>query len=171
MERHDTGILLNPTNIKLQRGYFKEMVRLLGIQVIYRAPRENKRYDGHGELDSFFYEPLRVGCIFDEHPVEKTMRKLGWNAELAEGSSIIHVPYDLFRLQKGALFIVPSALDDAKGRLFRVNEMSTIAVYPASVACQIAPVWESAFEPSQLEHEDNDFNLLRGEGNGEGNGR
>lgn len=163
MDGFDTGILLNPKNIKLHRKYFSEMVKLLGIQTVYRAPREDKHYDGHGELDSFYYEPLAVGCIFDEHPTEKTMRKLGWNSELSEGSSLIHVPYDLFGLQKGALFIVPSALDHAKGRMFRVNEMSTIAVYPASVACQIAPMWESSFEPSQLEHEDNDFNLLRGE--------
>ena len=163
MESQDTGILLNPANIKLHRRYFGEMVRLLGIQAVYRAPRENKHYDGHGELDSFYYEPLRVGCIFDEHPVERTMRKLGWNAELSDGEAVIHVPYDLFGLQRGALFIIPSALDGAKGRVFRVNEMSTIAVYPASIACRIAPVWESTFEPSQFEHDDNDFNLLRGE--------
>ena len=164
MEANDTGILLNPKNIKLHRKYFSEMVRLIGIQVVYRAPRENKHYDGHGELDSYYYEPLAVGCIFDSQPSQKTMRVLGWNSELSEESSLLHVPYDLFGLQKGALFVVPSALDGAKGRLFRVNELSTIAVYPASVSCLIAPMWESSFERSQMEHDDNDFILLRGEG-------
>lgn len=163
MESKDTGLLLDPANIKLHRKYFEEMVRLLGIQVVYRAPREDKHYNGHGELDSFYYEPMSVGCLFEEHPVEKTMRKLGWNSELMENSSVIHVPYDLFGLQKGALFLVPSAFDHSKGRLFRVEEMSAIAVYPASIACRIAPVWKSDFEPSQLQHEDNDFSLLGGE--------
>ena len=44
-------------------------------------------------------------------------------AELQENSSIIHVPYDLHKLEVGALFEVPSGLDDAKPRLFRVISM------------------------------------------------
>lgn len=160
MDRQDTGILLNPANIKLQRKYFEEMVRLIGINVVYRAPRENKHYDGHGELDSFYYEPVMVGCIFDEHPNQWTMKKLGWVSEMQDSASLIHVPYDVPKLQDGSLFIVPSGIDGAQGRLFRVIAMSSIAVYPATIACQIAPVWESKFERSQLTHKDNDFNLL-----------
>jgi hypothetical protein len=64
---------------------------------------------------------------------------MGWVAELQEGSSIIHVPYDLERLETGALFEIPSGLDNAKPRLFRVISMQNIMVYPASIACEIAP--------------------------------
>ena len=160
MDKVDTGLLLNPVNIKLHRQYFKEMTRLLGINVIYRAPREDKHYNGHGELDTFYYEPQVVGCIYDEHPNQWTMKKLGWVAELDESTSVIHVPYDLPGLQAGALFIIPSALDHAAGRVFRVIKMSTITIYPASVACQIGPVYENTFEQSQLDHSDNNFNLL-----------
>lgn len=160
MDKTDTGLLLNPVNIKLHRQYFKEMTRLLGINVIYRAPREDKHYNGHGELDTFYYEPQVVGCIYDEHPNQWTMKKLGWVAELDESTSVIHVPYDLPGLQAGALFIIPSALDHAAGRVFRVIKMSTITIYPASVACQIGPVYENTFEQSQLDHSDNNFNLL-----------
>jgi hypothetical protein len=60
-------------------------------------------------------------------------------AELQENSSIIHVPYDLKNLQVGALFEIPSGLDEAKPRLFRVISMQNIMVYPASIACEIAP--------------------------------
>lgn len=35
------GILLND-NIKLHRIYFKEMCKLIGIKVVYRAPRPDK---------------------------------------------------------------------------------------------------------------------------------
>lgn len=160
MDRVDTGLLLNPTNIKLQRKYFKEMTKLKGLQVIYRAPRENKHYNGYGELDSFYYEPIVVGCIYDEHPNQKTTRKLGWAVELDEGTSIIHVPYDLPGIQNGALFIVPSGLDKAEGRLFRVIDMSNVSMYPASIACRIEPVYENTFEQSQFDHSDNNFNLL-----------
>ena len=76
MDNKDTGILINK-NILIYRQYFKEMVKLVGINVVYRAPRKDKAYDTYGELDSNYYEPIVVGCIFDEHPTQKTMKKLG----------------------------------------------------------------------------------------------
>lgn len=160
MERQDTGLLLNPTNIKLHREYFKQMCSLIGINAIYRAPRENKHYNNEGELDTFFYEPKVVGCIFDEFPNQWTMKKLGWVTEMDEGTSLISVPYDLEKLQAGSIFIIPSGLDHAEGRLFRVLKMSNIAIYPASITCEIAPLWKNDFEKSQHNHTDNDFSLL-----------
>jgi hypothetical protein len=77
--------------------------------------------------------------IFQDHPDQKTLKKMGWVTELQEGSSIIHVPYDLEKLEVGALFEIPSGLDNAKPRLFRVISMQNIMVYPASIACEIAP--------------------------------
>ena len=161
MENKDTGLLLDKQNIELQRFYFEEMVRLKGINLIYRAPRENKTYNGYGELDSFFYEPLVVGCIFEDHPNQFTMKKLGWNSELQESVSIVHLPYDTPRLQKDALVIVPSGIDNSEGRIFRILRMSTTCIFPASVACQIAPVWKNDFEHGQMDHSDNNFNLLK----------
>ena len=60
---------------------------------------------------------------------------------------MIHVPYDLPNLEVGALFIVPSGLDNAVGRVFRVISMQNIMVYPASITCEIAPEWEDVDEP------------------------
>ena len=143
---NDYGVLLNK-DIKLHRKYFKEMVKLLGINCIYRAPLSGKNFDKHGDLDSRYAKGLVVGCIFQEHPDQKSLKKMGWVAELQESSSIIHVPYDLPDLQVGALFIVPSGIDHAVGRVFRVISMQNIMVYPASIACEIAPEWEDIDEP------------------------
>lgn len=160
MDKNDVGVLLNQNNIKLTRLYFKQTCKLIGIRVIYRAPMENKTWDGFGELDGSFYPPEVVGCLFTEHPNQKTVKKMGWVAELQENSSIIEVPYDLKNLQIGALFIVPSGLDDARGRVFKVISLESIGVYPASILCEIAPVYENIFDRSQIQHEDNDTNLL-----------
>ena len=160
MDKKDVGVLLNENNIKLNRLYFKQTCKLIGIQVIYRAPMPNKTWDGYGELDGSFYPPEIVGCLFTEHPNQKTMKKLGWIAELQENSSIIEVPYDLKNIQIGALFILPGALDSSKGRVFRVISMETIGVYPASIMCEIAPVYEDSFDRGQIQHTDNDMNLL-----------
>ena len=73
---------------------------------------------------------------------------------------MIEVPYNLKDLEIGALFIVPSGLDDAKGRVFKVISMQNIAVFPVSITCEIAPVYESTFDRQQMQHEDNNMNLL-----------
>lgn len=161
MNNNDTGLLLNEHNIKLQRQWFKEMTKLHGIKVIYKAPREDKTYDMYGELETNYYEPIITNCIFEEYPTQRTMKKLGWDSILSDENSIIHVSYDLQNLQVGALFIIPSALDNSEGRVFKVIRMSTIAIYPASITCEIGPMWESEFEKSQLHNfEKTNFNLL-----------
>ena len=140
------GMLLTP-EIKLHRKYFLEMAKLLGIQLIYRAPLPGKTFDEHGDLNANYYPGQVVFGIFQDHPDQKTLKKMGWVAELQENSSIIHVPYDLLNLQVGALFIIPSGLDKAEGRVFRVISMQNIMVYPASIACEIAPEYEDIDEP------------------------
>jgi len=141
------GLLLNK-DIKLHRMYFQQMTKLIGINVIYKAPLPGKTFDTHGDLDSGYYQPIVVGCIFNDHPDQKTLKKMGWVAELQENSSIIHVPYDLPHLEVGGLFVIPSGLDNAEGRVFRVISMQNIMVYPASIACEIAPEYEDTIEPA-----------------------
>ena len=157
MDNKDTGLLLSETNLKLQRRYFMEMTRLKGINVIYRAPRKDKHYNGYGELMSFYQDPEVVGCI-------ARCVAQGYFTALSEDNAVIHVPYDLHDLQKGALFIVPSAIDRAKGRVFRVERMSTTTMFPASIACEIAPVLDSTFQRDSLHHDTNNFSLLPEEG-------
>ena len=131
------GLLISP-DIKLHREWFKQMVALHGINCKYKAPLKNKDYDIYGDLQTGYKPEIVVGCLFQEHPDQKSLKKAGWVAELQEGSSVIHVPYDLQGLEVGALFEVPSGLDNAKPRLFRVISMQNIMVYPASIACEIA---------------------------------
>lgn len=163
MENKDTGILLDKRNIApLQRFYFEEMTRLLGINVLFRAPKEGmKQQDLYGELDAVYEPAIVVGCIYNEHTDQKTMKKLGWNAERTDSTPVIHVPYDLKGLQAGALFIIPSGLDNAEGRVFKVLDMSYVPVYPASIACELGPVLKSDFEKVQKhDFTHSDFNLL-----------
>lgn len=157
------GLLLNEKNIKLQRKWFIEMCKLVGVKVIYRACRPNKHWTTYAEIDSNYFEPIVVDCIFNETPDQVTMKKLGWVSELSENASIVSVPYDTPNIQVGALFIVPSALDNAKGRLFRVTKLSTIMVYPASVTCELVPEYEDTFQDSSYSYKSTSFNLLNKE--------
>lgn len=162
MDNKDTGLLLNEHNIKLQRQWFNEMCHLLGIRAKYRFPtKSSKDRDINGELYAFYSEETPVFVIYEQNPPHKTMKKLGWVSELDEGLSIISVPYDLPNLQEGCLFKLPAAFDGAEGRLFKVIKMSGVHIYPASITCEVGPVYESDFDRSQLQHIDNNTILLR----------
>ena len=157
----DFVILISP-DIKLHRMWFKQCVTLHGINCKYRAPLNNKDYDKYADLQTGYKPEITVGCLFEEHPDQKSLKKAGWVAELQEGSSIIHVPYDLPDLQVGALFEVPSGLDTGKGRVFRVISMSNIMIYPASIACEIALEYINVDEQHFITsaHEKEDMPLL-----------
>lgn len=167
MENNDTGLLLNKKDIEMHRKWFKEMCNLIGIKVLFRSLKEPySNWNLHGELDAHYNAPVLEGCIFDEHPTQWTMKKLGWNAEQNDSTSIIHVRYDLEGLEAGALFVIPSGIDHSEGRVFRVTRMSTIQIYPASVACEIAPEWEDEQEASEVnDFSKSDFNVMKSEDN------
>ena len=157
------GLLLNKQDILLQRSYFNELVTMIGVKVKHRAPRPDKHYTTYAEIQGNYFEPEQVGCIFVEHVDQKTMKKLGWNAELDTSAAIISVPYDLNGLQKGSLFYIPSAFDNTPERLFRVTELSSIMIYPASITCQLVPEYDNTFSQNLFDHKRNSFNLLRDE--------
>lgn len=156
------GALLTP-DIKLHRGWFKEFVKFHGINVIYRAVKPGKKWTNYAELDTNFEEPTLESCIFEEHPTQQTMKMLGWVSELQESSSVIHIRYDLPNIQVGCLFIVPSGLDSAKGRLFRVVKLTNGIIYPATITCEIVPEYENTFDEVQSEDYYGSFNLLNEE--------
>ena len=162
-DRERYGKLLTP-DIKLHRQYFREMVKLIGIHVLYRSPSPNKSWTTYAEVDSNYNPPILIGCIFDEHPTQQTLKKMGWMSELSESSSIIHVDYDLPNIQQDALFIIPSGLDNAKGRLFRVVKLTNSIVYPASISCEIVPEYEDTFEPETIyDYSHSSLNILNDE--------
>ena len=156
------GRLLTP-DAKLHRMYFSELVRLLGIQVFYRAPLPNKHYTGYTEIESNYYEPIQLGCIFHDHPDQQTLKKIGWVSELQENSSLIDVPYDTPNLQYGALFFLPSGIDGGKSRLFRVVNMKNSMVYPTAITCELVPEYENTYVQESYDYKNSDFNLLVGE--------
>ena len=165
MTNNDIGILYRESDIKLHRQYFEQMLKMIGIKVLHYAPLPGKRYSTYAELKTNYEEPVVTGCIFNEHPDQKTMKKLGWNSERTESISAISVPYDLPNVQAGSLFALPGGIDNSQARLFRVVEMSNIMLYPASITCMLVPEWKNKMGEHMeiVEFKNNDFNLLKEE--------
>ena len=161
--RDSYGILINPDAL-LHRKWFKEFVRLQGINVLYKYPLKNATYKQVGEFVADYSSPQLVGCMFEEHPSQRTTKRLGWVHELSDEASIIHLPYDTENLQEGALVIVPSAFDNTQGRVFRITKMSSVSmIYPWAISCEIVPELKNNFDKSQLSHKKDTFNLLNEE--------
>lgn len=158
------GLLLH-NSIKLHRQWFHEMTKLIGIYVYYFPPKpESKHYTTYAELIADYNNPMKIGVIFDEHPKQQTLKKIGWLSELQQDASLIHVPYDLPGLEQGAMFLIPSGIDNATGRLFRTVRLANEVVYPASITCELVPEYENTFTPeTNFDYERTSFNLLNRE--------
>lgn len=162
-DRERYGTLISDPSIKIYRKYFKEMVKLLGIRVLYRQVKNSKHWTTYAELEANYEKPILVGCLFDNHPDQQTAKKLGWISELQSDTMLIHVSYDL-PVQLGDLFIVPSGLDNTKGRLFRVTKISNQMVYPASITCAIVPEYEDTFkQETSYDYSHKSYTLLNRE--------
>lgn len=160
MERK-AGVLLTRDAL-LHRKYFNEFCRLRGISSMYQYPLKDKTLTTQGEMETRYSKPQEVWCILNENVDQKTMVKLGWNAEQVDSLILLSVPYDLPELQSGCLFTIPAGIDNAKDRLFRVVDMSTVQLYPASVTCRIMPEYQTEIEKAELkDFKTSSFNLLR----------
>lgn len=156
----DYGLLISP-DIKLHRAYFKEMTRLHGIKTMYKYPIDGTQLDVRGDVVNKYSSENEVWCILQEYPDQKTLKKMGWAAEFNDGNCIMHVPYDLEHLQVGCLFTLPSAIEGAPARQFRVVQLSSIMIYPASFAVEVGVEYINIDEPILHEKDTGDGeNLL-----------
>ena len=71
------GLLLNESDIKLHRIWFKQMAQLLGIKVKYFQPIAGKDFNTQGDLEAKYYPPKEVYGILTEYPDQKTLKKMG----------------------------------------------------------------------------------------------
>lgn len=148
-------------DITIHRQYFTEMCSLYGVKVKVRLPRKDKHYTEHSELKATYQGPIEMFCIFEEYPAQKTLRKLGWATELEESSPIIHLPYDL-PVEQGTLIDIPSAYGESDDRTFRITEMSSLMIYPASISCKLVPEWKDTVQLREVkDFTSTNFNLLR----------
>lgn len=60
-------------------------------------------------------------------------------------------PYDVPDIQVGCLVLIPSGLDNAPPRLFRISRMSNIMIYPTSITCELVPEYVDSLPKSQIE--------------------
>ena len=161
MEKY--GSLFHENDIKLHRKYFAEMVKLWGVLVDYYAPKKNNHRTIYGEVVSSYYEPMRIGVLFNQHPDQKTMKKLGWDNQTDTEAILITVPYDTPNIQVGAKFLFPAAVDGGEPKQYKVTRMRTSMIYPSSIVCECMPEYEDEFKISDFEFAHTGMNVINRE--------
>lgn len=157
------GLLID-SDATLFRGFFKEMAKLRGIRGKYQYVLPGKDYTIYSELKATYSESLLIDMIFEEVPTQKTLRKHGWFSEDKKDSTphIAHIPFDVPHLQKGCLIWIPSGLTDVY-KCFRVEEISTVIEFPASLTVKLAPNIQDKVPGSYDNYQDTNTNYLRSE--------
>ena len=134
--------LLNRSDSKLQRRYFSEMCKLIGISVLYQYVVE-RDMTIHSENKNKISAPIRIDILFDEDPTIDTLTKLGWVSELNEQKPIIiNVPYNLPKLSVGARITIESIDGVQRPRVFEITKIQSDLEYPDSFVCAVTPVFD-----------------------------
>lgn len=74
---------------------------------------------------------------------------------------MIHVAYDVPGIQAGGIFTIPSGLDNAAPRKFKVLRLQNSAIYPSSISCELGPLLDDRDELAPVrDFRASNFNLL-----------
>ena len=134
--------LLNRQDSKIFRQYFKEMVKLIGIQVAYMYVK-NQSMTIHSEDNSNLSLPIPLNILFDDNPSIDTLNKLGWVSELnTQQPIIVNLPYDTPHLAVNCRIIVESTDGTPRPRVFKITKIQSDLEYPDAYTCAIVPVFD-----------------------------
>lgn len=141
--------LLNRQDAKIFRGYFSEMVKLIGQSVGYQYVVE-KNLTIHSEDNSKLSAPIRIDILFDENPQVDTLNRLGWVSELNQQKPIvINMPYNTPNLTVNARITVESVGGIARPRVFKITQIVSDLEFPDAFTCAIVPVFDQYVQKNQ----------------------
>lgn len=124
----------------LQRKYFKEMCKLVGISCAYIWVTK-KEYTIHSEKNFTYSQPIRMNIILNENPTIETLNTYGWLSELGDNLPIIaHIPFDTPNLMVGCRIILATIKGTNRPRVFDITKIGSNLEYPDSYTVALAPV-------------------------------
>lgn len=141
--------LLNRQDAKIFRGYFSEMVKLIGQSVGYQYVVK-KELTIHSEDNSVLSAPIRIDVLFDENPQVDTLNRLGWVSEINQQKPIvINMPYNTPNLTVNARVTVESVDGVARPRVFKITQIVSDLEFPDAFTCAIVPVFDQYVQKNQ----------------------
>lgn len=133
----------------LQRKYFKEMCKLVGISCAYQWV-EDVKYTIHSEKNFTYSQPIRMDVILNENPTIETLNTYGWLSELGDTLPIIaHIPFDTPCLRVGCRITLATVKGTNRPRVFDIIKIGSNLEYPDSYTVALAPVLDQFPQKNQ----------------------
>lgn len=134
--------LLTRNDSTIFRSYFKEMAKLIGINVIYQYPID-MTFTIYAEEDPKGYsQEIPMDIVFEENPKITTLRKYGWVSQIPEDKPYMAtLPFDAPQLCKGCRISMVPPQPLAQKRVFVVTDIQAGLEFPDSWVCKLAPVF------------------------------
>lgn len=133
------GMLIRNESL-LQRKYFKEMCKLVGISVAYQWVTKQE-YTIHSEKNFQYSQPIRMNVILNENPTIETLNTYGWLSELGDTLPIVaHIPFDTPNLKVGCRITLATIRGTNRPRIFDIIKIGSNLEYPDSYTVALAPV-------------------------------
>lgn len=124
----------------LQRRYFKEMCKLVGISVAYQWVTD-KKYTIHSEKNFKYSQPIRMNVILNENPTIETLNTYGWLSEIGDSLPLVaHIPFDTPNLMVGCRITLATIRGTNRPRIFDITKIGSNLEYPDSYTVALAPV-------------------------------
>lgn len=134
--------LLTRNDSTIFRHYFKEMAKMIGINVIYQYPIDMQFSIYAEENPKGFSEEIKMDIIFEENPKVTTLRKYGWISNLDEDKPYMAtLPYDAKNLCKGCRITIVPSEPLASKNVFVITDIKANLEFPDSWVCKLAPVF------------------------------
>ena len=150
------GLLSPKKDAIVQRHYFKEVAKLLGIRVKYYYPIYETATI-HAEIKCQYSDAIDLDIVFQENPKVATLKAIGWVQEFKDDKPYIAMfPYDTPNLQtKSKIHLTPEQTIDEKGGDFEITSINTIFQYPDCYICTVVPIFDNDNNLSDIR---NDYN-------------
>lgn len=152
--------LLTQKDVRIYRGWFKEMAKLRGIPVKYRYVTSADILL-HAEIEPTLSDPINMDIIFETNPRTNTLKKIGWVSENPNDKPYIAMlPYDSPNLTVEARIEMDTidAIPTSPTKIFRVTTINSLLEYPDCWVCTIAPVFQT--EPPKLDYDQSNYNYI-----------
>lgn len=131
--------LLVTRDVLMQRKYFKEMCKLVGISCAYQWVTK-KEFTIHSEKNFEYSQPIRMDIILNENPTIDTLNTYGWLSELGDTLPLIaHLPFDTPELIIGCRITLATVEGTARPRIFDITKIGSNMEYPESYTVALAP--------------------------------
>lgn len=127
------------------KQYFKEVAKLLGVDINYKYIIKRKTEKATGESTySKLSEPIKISVVVEQgNPMVDSLKQLGWFVDTDIEQLLVDFSVDTPNLQEGCRFSFVSNENEEQTKEYVITKLSNEILYPTCIKCLCQPVLET----------------------------